>query len=252
MKSGRIQAIIEYVEGKGVVPLTELETHFGVSMSTLRRDVAELCQQGTLKKTYGCVSKNTPTESVIPFHLRSDIRLQEKILAAKAAAHFVEDNDFIFIDSGSTTCMMVDFLKDKKDVSIVTNNLDVVMRSVSYPNLNIYVLPGMLNRENNSFSALAEEALFTSFNITKVFLACSGFSLKQGVSHTYLSEGVLKRRAMSLTENRYLVLDETKFGALAPLRLCGAEEFPVICTNRTPAQEYVDYFKQNGIQLACG
>ncbi|MFV0413822.1 MAG: DeoR/GlpR family DNA-binding transcription regulator [Oscillospiraceae bacterium] len=245
-----MQAIIEYVGEKGVVPLAELEAHFGVSMSTLRRDIAVLCQQGALNKMYGCVSKNTPAANVIPFHLRSGLHLPEKLQAAKAAARFVNDNDFVFIDSGSTTCMMIDFLKDRKNVSIVTNNLDVVMRAVAYPNLQIYVLPGMLNRENNSFTALAEEHLFANFNITKVFIACGGFSLKQGVSHTYPSEGVLKKRALALTENRYLVLDETKFGAPAPLRFCGATEFSVVCTNRMPPPEYVAYFKENNIELA--
>lgn len=242
---------MEYVEEKGVVPLGELEAHFGVSMSTLRRDISELCNRGALKKTYGCVSKNAPVENMIPFHLRSGIHLSEKVRAARAAARFVEDGDFIFIDSGSTTCMMVDFLKDKRDVSIVTNNLDVVMRAVSCPGLNIYVLPGMLNRENNSFSALDEARLFSNFNITKVFIACSGLSLKQGVSHSSPSEGALKRKALSLTENRYLVLDGTKFDALAPLRLCGVEEFSVVCTDVIPPQEYVDYFKKHGIRLAC-
>lgn len=245
-----MQAITEFVSERGIVPLAELERHFGVSMSTLRRDVAALCQQGTLNKTYGCVSKNTQAESVIPFHLRSGLCLQEKIQAARVAAGFVNDGDFIFVDSGSTTCMMVDFLRDRKDVSILTNNLDVVMRAVAHPNLNIYILPGLLNRENNSFTALADEPLFGSFNITKAFVACSGLSLKHGVSHTYLSEGALKRRVLSLTEQRYLVLDETKFGASAPLRLCGVEEFSVVCTNRIPDEEYVTYFKEQGIGLA--
>lgn len=250
MKAGRMQAITELVAERGVVPLDELERHFGVSMSTLRRDIATLCQQGALKKTYGCVTKNTAGEPLIPFHLRSTLNLQEKIAAAKVAAGFVNDGDFIFIDSGSTTCMMVDFLQDRKDVSIVTNNLDVVMRAVAHPNLSIYILPGLLNRENNSFTALADESLFHSFNITKAFVACSGISLKKGVSHTYMSEGPLKKQVLSLADQRYLVLDETKFNASAPLRLCGVEEFSVVCTNRLPPTEFVDYFKQKCIGLA--
>ena len=251
MKSGRLQAITEYVAERGVVPLAELESHFGVSMSTLRRDIAELSRQGSLTKTYGCVSKSPEAaEPVVPFHLRSSHRLGEKTRAARVAASFVRDGDFIFIDSGSTTCMMVDFLGDRRDVSIVTNNLDVVMRAVSFPNLNIYILPGLLNRENNSFTTLPDEPLLGTFNITKAFLACSGLSLRSGVSHTYLSEGALKRKVLSLADERYLVLDETKFGALAPLRLCGVEDFTAVCTSRRPSEEYTAYFGEKGIQLA--
>lgn len=250
MKAGRMRAITEYVAERGVVPLDELERHFGVSMSTLRRDIAALCKQGTLNKTYGCVSKNTAAEPAIPFHLRSGLHLQEKLQAAKVAAGFVEDGDFIFIDSGSTTCMMVDFLGDKKDVSIVTNNLDVVMRAVARPNLKVYILSGLLNRENNSFTALADEPLLEQFNITKAFVACGGLSLRQGVSHTHPSEGALKKRILSLTEQRYLVLDETKFGAAAPLRLCGIEEFAAVCTNCRPTEEYAAYFREKNIRLA--
>lgn len=97
---------------------------------------------------------------------------------------------------------------------------------------------------------MTDEYQFRNFNVTKTFIACSGLSLKHGVSHTDPSEGILKRRMLGLSENRYLVLDEAKFDAVAPLRLCSIDELSAICTNCKPSQEYTTYLKEHGIQLS--
>lgn len=258
MKSARVSEIYSYISRNDKVPLEELCDHFGVSMSTLRRDIKQLYDQGLIIKQYGSVSPreasapsagNAAGNPLPPFHKRSSINPREKGLVAKIAAGFVEDNDVIFIDSGSTTALMIDYMQHLQHVTIVTNNLDVVMRAYPYTNLDVYVLPGLYKRSNNSFSLLAESYIYDYYNITKAFIACSGFSMADGVSHMDLSERIIKRCTLNRTKTCYLLVDHTKFGHSAPLHLCEINSFTAICTDTRPSQEYVDYCEHHGVKL---
>ncbi|MGI6162092.1 MAG: DeoR/GlpR family DNA-binding transcription regulator [Christensenellales bacterium] len=249
MKISRLEAVCDFVNEKGMVSLDDLRQEFGVSMSTLRRDINVLCERGDLKKMYGFVTRNTDTEEAQLFHPRSAIHTEAKRKAAGIAARFINDNDVIFIDSGSTCCLIIDFLKDRKNVTIITNNLDVILHSKPYPNLDVYVLPGLYKRQNNSFSMLTDDELYNNYNIRKAFLASSGVTLSNGVAHSDLSERIIKRSAINKTREKYLLLDHAKFNKDAPLYLCDITEFTAICTDRRPPEDYVVYLNKNGVQL---
>ena len=257
MKSSRITEMYNYISQFDKVSLKELAERFGISMSTLRRDIQILYEQGKIEKQYGYVStyfkdtayRITSLNDPAPYHPRSQINTNEKNIIAKLASKLVEDDDVIFIDSGSTTALMVEHMEHLKHVTIVTNNLDVVMRAQPYSNLDIYILPGLYKRSNNSFSLLAESYIYDYYNIKKAFIACTGISLSEGVSHTDLSERIIKQCTISHTKNCYLLVDHTKFDYVAPLHLCDIKQFTAICTDIRPPKPYVDFCQQHNVGL---
>lgn len=262
MNSNRVSEIYSYIAQNDKAFLTDLCEVFDISMSTLRRDLKRLHEQGLIEKQYGTVSvKNkaanaqmvkTNIEYIPSFHQRSTIHAQEKAMVAKIAAGFVVDNDVIFIDSGSTTALMINYMGHLKNVTIVTNNLDVVMRAYPYENIDVYVLPGLYKRSNNSFSLLAESYIYDYYNITKAFIGCSGITIEDGVSHVDLSERIIKRCTLNRTKTRYLLVDHTKFGYSAPLHLCDIKSFTAICTDIRPSKQYVEYCEHHDVQLYYG
>src|SRR4051794_24735513 len=111
IKEKRIKKIQDYVLEHQSASLDELVKVFDVSKNTIRRDVQELVDRGELKKVYGGVSSiHKKLES---FQERSVRNQEQKELIAKKAASFIEDGDFIFIDSGTTTIEMFEYLKEK-------------------------------------------------------------------------------------------------------------------------------------------
>lgn len=257
MKVTRQTEIYDYISQFDKVSLTELAEHFDISMSTLRRDLQILFDAGKIQKEYGYVLKshshsaadNGSSDAITIYHPRSNIKYAAKKAIAKLAANLVEDEDVIFVDSGSTTALMVEYLGHLKHITIVTNNLDIVIRAKPYQNLDVYVLPGLYNRSNNSFSLLAESYIYDYYNIKKSFIACSGFSLDEGVSHNDLSERIIKQCTISHTKECYLLVDHTKFDFVAPLHLCSIKQFTAICTDIRPPQSYIDYCAQHDVKL---
>lgn len=248
-KEVRHKAIVDYVNSRETVSLTQLCAHFGISISTLRRDVAELCDQGAVKKMYGCISRNMPSAQLIPFHVRSSQDSAFKDQVAANAAQFVQENDSIFIDSGSTTCLLVEYLAHLQSVTIVTNNLDVVIRAIPHENLQVYILPGVLYRQNNSFSAFDVKDMLREYSISKAFIAASGVSIKEGVSHTTPAERALKRSVIDKATKNYLLIDHNKFDAIAPLHLCAIDAFDCIITDQRPPDAYLQYCQSRDIDL---
>lgn len=257
MKVSRLTEMYDYIAQFNKVSLKDLSDHFGISMSTLRRDIQILYEEGKIEKQYGYVSacsdnsvkRGFAPDNLTPYHPRSILNYNEKNIIARLASKLVEDDDVIFIDSGSTTALMVEYMEHLNHVTIVTNNLDVVIRAQPYSNLDVYILPGLYKRSNNSFSLLAESYIYDYYNIKKAFIACSGISLSEGVSHTDLSERIIKQCTISHTKDCCLLVDHTKFDYVAPLFLCDIQKFAAICTDIRPSQPYIDFCKQHNVRL---
>lgn len=252
MKKKRLSQIEDFMQQHKKVSLKTLCDEYNVSISTLRRDLDELERQGVIQKSYGYVLYSREAPSLIPFHVRSGIYTQEKKDACAAAASLICDNDTIFVDSGSTVCHILDYLEGRKNITIVTNNLDVILRAISLDNIEILVLSGVLNRKNNSFSPISGVNCLEHFNFNKAFMAASAFSLSDGFSHSDPLERPLKQAVLSKACKHYFVLDEYKFGEKALLHLCPGSQADAICTNKPPSNEYINYCNEYGILLIAG
>jgi DeoR family myo-inositol catabolism operon transcriptional repressor len=248
MRVSRIQQIEEYVLKHNTVSLKELCDKFKVSMSTIRRDVSELERRGSIKKIYGGVSANSQ-EFLVPFHARSNINRSAKQVVSDLAVQFVEEGDVIFIDTGSTTCYMVDGLSKFNNITVITNNIDVIIRAIPYPNIQLFSLPGMLNRKNNSFSPLGSEDIFHNYNITKAFLAAGGVSLEGHVTNNTPLETPVKQSAIERADQKFLLVDSSKFDTSSLITFCKLTDLDKIITDKRPDDKYIRYCREHSIDL---
>jgi len=249
IKDKRINKIHEYVLKHKSVSLDELVNVFNVSKNTIRRDVQELVEQGDLKKVYGGVAVNDENRAKLESFSDRQVRNQnEKVMIAKAASQYVNDGDIIFIDSGTTTKEMFEFLKTKH-LSIITNSLDFIVRSLPYENLNIISFGGILERKTNSFGTLQNKELLKTYNINKAFMASTGISLTNGVTNASPLESELKQTVVERSSNVFLLVDHDKFDKYGLKTYCGLDEIDYLITDSTPNESYQDYARKNHIQL---
>ncbi|MDM5336190.1 DeoR/GlpR family DNA-binding transcription regulator [Fictibacillus enclensis] len=246
IKDKRIKKIKEYVMEHESASLDELVMVFDVSKNTIRRDVQELVDNGELKKVYGGVSAiHKKLES---FQDRQVRNLQEKVLISEKASSFIEDGDFIFLDSGTTTIEMFNFLKEK-NLTIFTNSIDFIVRALPYENLNVISMGGMVDRKTNSFVNPRNMDLLKDYNIKKAFMASTGISLLNGVTNASPNESELKKIVVNRSSEVYLLVDHNKFDKYGLMTYCGLDEVDYIVTDRAPEENYQEYAKQNNIQF---
>ncbi|MBU8879267.1 DeoR/GlpR family DNA-binding transcription regulator [Bacillus sp. FJAT-29790] len=246
IKTKRIQQIEDYVFEHQTVSLDELVKVFDVSKNTIRRDIQELVELGEIKKVYGGVAVNDTT--LVSFSDRKSRNQKQKELIAKSAATYVEDGDVIFIDSGTTTLEMIEFIK-VKNLTIITNNLDFILNARPYENLNVISTGGVLERKTNSFVSFKKNDLLKSYNINKAFMASTGISSSYNVTNASPLESEIKQTAVERSSKVFLLVDHGKFGKYGLMTYCGLDEIDYLITDKIPSEDYQEYAKKNEIQL---
>lgn len=246
LKEKRIQQIQEYVLEHESASLDELVDIFNVSKNTIRRDVQELVENGEFKKVYGGIT--VKQRSLESFQDRQVKNHNEKKLIGKLASKFIEDGDIIFVDSGTTTIELFEYIKEKK-LTILTNNLEFTVQSIPYPNLNIISTGGILERETNSFSNFNNYELLKSYNINKCFMASTGISISNGVTNASPYETHLKQTIVKKGSEIFLLIDHNKFDKYGLMTYCQLDDIDYIITDQLPPTEYQEYFDKNEISV---
>lgn len=142
----RLQKIAAYVQNKSRASVQELCGLFNVSESTARRDLKELERRNMLKRTHGGAICFQSVGFEPTYSEKKDKYKNEKELIAQKAAELIEDGDFLIIDSGTTTLYLASELSKYKDLTVVTNSINLIQRLSSLSNVNIMSTGGMLQQ----------------------------------------------------------------------------------------------------------
>jgi len=248
MKSFRLRRMEQYILEKEHVSMEELCTEFDVSMNTIRMDVASLVKKGSIKKVYGGVCSNRQN-SLVPFEERKTKNSAKKKSLCKAAAALVEDGDIIFVDSGTTVMYLTDYMDKHNNVTILTNNLNVIMRAVPYNNIQVICLPGILERKTNSFVSAETGKILARYNIRKAFFAATGVNENGDVTNSSSLEYEIKREAMRNSDRKYLLLDSSKYGRSALLTYSHLSEMDKILVDEEISDELPEMCEKYNVKL---
>lgn len=226
----RFAKILSILESMGSVTVQQLMTELDASESTIRRDLTALDAGGQLIKVHGgAVLKNTvySTRDDEVVH-RKEQNKEAKEVIAKYAAGLVEPGDFVYIDAGTTTERMIDYLSQKNAV-FVTNAITHA-KKLAGKGFTVYILGGEFKAVTEAI--VGEEAVATleKYNFTKGFWGTNGICLQRGFSTPELKEAMVKRKSMENCKQRYVLADESKFNQISSVTFGDFESASVITT----------------------
>lgn len=248
MRSNRISNIEDYIIEHKAVSLDTLCEVFNVSKNTIRRDINELTEKGSIKKVYGGVSIKEDS-TLVSFEERNTKNTNLKLSIGQRCAEYIVDGDVVFLDSGTTTLTIVDHLKCKRNVTIITNNLEIIVKALSLPNLNIISLPGNLIRETNSFVGVDTISVLSKYNVTKSFMASTGISIQCGITNSHPLESEVKKMAMEKGIKVFLLVDSSKFDNSSLITYGQLKDIDYLVTNHRPNKKYIEYCLAHDIDL---
>ncbi len=251
MRYERLDKIMDLLNINKSINLDVLCEKLDVSKNTIRRDIAQLEQEGKIKKFYGGISLAESQNDPIPFIERESSYSNEKKQIAKIAADLVKPGDVIFIDSGTTTMHMVPYLAEKGNITIVTYSLNVMIEAAKY-NLNLIATGGSLYCPSNSFVGSTVQHSLKQYNVCHAFMASSGISLDGGATNASPLESENKKFIMKGDSIKTLLIDHSKFDKRALVTYADLNEFDNIITSKEPDKVYKDYFNKNNINLYFG
>lgn len=212
----RYSVILEQVKQNKSVTLTELCELLGASESTVRRDLTALDERGLIKKVHGgAISADDRSLNLVEHDVESKSKLftEEKIAIARYAASLVDDGDFVYIDAGTTTEKMIDFLPDK-NVTFVTNAF-VHAKKLAQRGFKVYIPAGEIKVTTEAIVGAECVSSLQSYNFTKSFIGANGISLNAGITTPDRNEASVKSAAAENSRTVYILADHSKFGQIA-------------------------------------
>ena len=249
MNKDRTILVSEYIINKGDASVGELAQKFNVSEVTIRRDLTKLEKKGVISKYYGGVKP--ALENMSKFELRKSQNSIEKNKISESTSEFINENDVIFVDSGTTTSTILDKVDQFMHLTIFTNNLSIVNKAVLMPNVDLILIGDFYSRISNSFiyRSNLSKVNFNNLNIDKAFVSTSGLTIDKGLTNRNPLEQEIKVNACRISDEIYSLADSSKFGKSYMLKVLDLEDINAIITDKKPNQEYIDYFKENNIRL---
>jgi DeoR family transcriptional regulator, aga operon transcriptional repressor len=208
----RRQAILELVQAQGRVAVAELSRRFGVSEVTTRADLQALADQGLLIRTHGGALPPSYGLHELSLVKRRQQQIAEKARIGRAAAELIGDGEAVFIDSSSTSLAILEHVKQRRDLTVVTNSLVVAQELLGLPNATVVMPGGTLHHDTASLIDASGLALLQRYNITTGFFGAHGLTLEDGLTDVSQAEADLKRPLAGMCRQVVAVLDATKWG----------------------------------------
>lgn len=234
LQGERQEQILKQLEIKRAVEVASLAREMGISESTIRRDINELHHMGKLKKVFGgaiSISGGMAFGST-NVAVRAHINVEEKERIAKYAATMVQENDFVFIDAGTTTERMIPYL-EKKSVTYVTNGI-VHAKKLIDRGLDAYIIGGLLRPSTEAAIGTGAIESIKQYNFTKSFMGTNGVDLERGFSTPDIGEAAVKAAVMKQADKSVVLADHTKFGMISSVTFAALADACVITDRLAP------------------
>lgn len=231
--------ILETVNQKKSATLDELCGLIGVSESTVRRDLYELASQGKINKVHGGATAINDSFAFVEYDVTEKDKLftEEKEAIARYAASLIEDEDFVFIDAGTTTGRMIPYIPEKKAV-FVTNGF-IHARRLAQRGFKVLVPGGEIKYSTEAIVGTECVISLGQYNFTKSFIGANGISMQAGFTTPDLNEAKVKSEAVKNSREAYVLADSSKFDSIASVTFCGLGDASII-TDRLKDRRYSD------------
>lgn len=234
----RKNKILEIIEEKGAVSVTQLTKMLGASESTIRRDLIELSKKGNINKVHGGATlsgKQFIAHEADVSSKETENTDQKKLIAEYCAAQ-IQNDDFVYIDAGTSTLFMIEYIRSNCTASFVTNGI-VHAKRLADKGLTVYVLGGRLKKVTQAIVGLMAARNIHDFNFTKAFIGANGVSDQGGFTTPDTEEAYVKAAAMDNAFVSYVLADSSKFSKISSVRF-GALDDACIVTDREPDEIY--------------
>lgn len=233
----RQTAILHLVEEKGSATVAELTALLNSSESTIRRDLASMDAGGLLHKVHGGATalQNNFSREEYGVAVKHGLYQKEKSSIAKQAAAFVKPGDLVYLDAGTTTEQMADFLTCT-DAVYLTNGIQTARR-LAQRGLTVYVPAGRVKSATEAIVGSEAHLSLSRYNFTIGFFGTNGITLREGFTTPDLGEARVKSTAFSRCQRRVVLADPSKFGVLAAVSFAALPEAEIL-TTKLPDPQY--------------
>ncbi|WP_374384922.1 DeoR/GlpR family DNA-binding transcription regulator [Dongia sp.] len=247
-KVKRHKRILEALQINAAVRVRELAEELGVSGETIRRDLAELGNEGAVSRTFGgAVAK--PVLHEPNWRDRHNAFRAERHAIAEHAAKLVAPGDVLILETGSTVMHLAEALASgARDLSVITSSLEVALVLARNNAIQVHMCPGILDAREGSVVGTEAEDFLERYNATTAFVGSTGIT-SAGLQESHTGIAAVKCTMLSRAKKRVVLLDHSKFDQTSLVTACPLTDFDIMISDRPPEGDLAIALEQAGVHL---
>lgn len=245
----RREKILDLITEDGHATVFQLSTIFKVTEVTIRQDLEKLEKEGFIVREHGGAYLKNIGLNVKNFVLQNQDHLAEKASIAEKALEYINDGDTIILDSGSTTTEIAKLITNYKNLTVITNALNIAMILGVIPEINLVVTGGEFKAPTLSLTGQKAADFFEGLHVDKLFLATAGITLKSGLTYPSISDIVVKRAMIESANEVFLVADSSKVGKSSFASLGALSLIDSLITDSHISEDDIKMLKNNDIKI---
>ena len=251
----RADQILRELRHKGSVSLDELIARLGASAPSVRRDLTKLEESGLVRRTHGGAILVEPLlyepfryDSL--FQKRESHRPEEKRRIGLVASELIQENETVGFTSGTTTTYVARNLRNRHNIRVITNAINIAMELSNCAGLKTFVTGGFVQWAG-SFSLVGQVAMssLSDMFMDRVFVSVCGVDATRGITLIEPEEALTFRSMIRQAKQTVVVTDSSKLGIVTPALICPISDVHVIITDTRATDKQIAPFLKRGIDV---
>ncbi|MDR2975770.1 MAG: DeoR/GlpR family DNA-binding transcription regulator [Streptococcaceae bacterium] len=246
----RKSSILELVNEKKRMEVSELADLFKVTPSTIRNDLRELEGEGLVKRTHGGVIKKNYQRSLEVTPVERELTRQKYEIAEKAL-ELIDDNDILAVDTGTTCMAFAEKLLESqfKNLTILTFDLEIGLLLSENKNFQVMVLGGMIRNGYPYVSGSSLTLRISSFSVDKSIIGTTGFDAIYGYSTPHFETAEIKKSLIDIGRVAIALCDSDKLNQRCFKQFADPGECEYLITDSLASSVEIQKLKRRHINV---
>lgn len=227
----RLREILEIARNEGRVKVEALAERFGVTVQTVRRDLAELDEAGQLERVHGGAILRSGSTN-IAYRARRALQSQAKRAIAHACADAIGENSSVFLNIGTTTEAVAEALRNRSGLMVITNNMNIANILAASADIQVILAGGTFRHGDGGLTGNLTESTIRQFKFDLAVIGCSALDAEGDILDYDVQEVGVSRTIIAQARRTWLVADHTKLQRTAPAHIASLAEIDCLFTDR--------------------
>lgn len=232
LTEARHQYIIDQLQINTMVTVQALVNHLDVSESTIRRDLSLLEDEGQLIRVHGGAKRHYVLDKEPSFQEKATIHQDEKLAIARYGASLVNKGETIFIDAGTTTLAMIEFIQAEPAL-VVTNGIEQAALLID-KGFETLILGGKLKAGTKAIVGTTAFQQLKQYRFQKAFIGMNGIDVEYGLTTPDPEESAIKALMIQQANLAFVLADESKFGKVSFSKVANIDDAHIITNQLAP------------------
>ncbi len=242
LKEERHSVILNLLNEKGIVKVSEITEILNVTEMTVRRDLQDLENKGLLKRIHGGAQLNNLIKEELSHLEKKSINIEEKKEIAKKIASKIEDGDSVFLGPGTTIELVYEYI-NANYLKIVTNSIHVFNKFINDSRYELILIGGSYRNRTGAFVGSIANDTLSRMNIKKAFIGVNGI-YNNAISNSNEDEGMIQATVLNNSLEKYIVSDSSKLNKRDFYEFYKLEDVTAIITDTNISKENIDKYSK--------